>query len=391
VSVDEDNLLGWGKMLSVARERDLDRSTTEFAYRDPLLAGGPWTLDLAYRDLSDGASRRVKVERPFHELAAPWSAGGEFRRSELDIERYQRGEVAYAFPARLEDARLFWMWLVRLEDRTAWRAGLEALSSERGYGELEIARPGLLGEPELRPQRLRGLLAVGEVSQDRYECFRNLCSVDSVEDVNLGWDAAVKGGRMSRALGSDVEAWYAEGRWRGGARAGAGVLLLHEGEGRARLEEGEGVRDAFLRARESLYWQGLPLQTIAARLDLSWSRRPDPEHALYLGGFEGLRGYPNRFRQGERSWLVSVEDRLVTPWRLWGIAQVGFVAYADAGAIAAEEAGFGRTWADVGAGLRFGNLKGTLSRVVQLTLAVPLVREEGVPRWQLVVGNTARF
>jgi len=390
VSVEEDNLLGLGKRVAVKRAQELDRDKTELAYRDDLLLGTPWRLEAAWQDLSDGRGRRLLLERPFESLAAPWSAGLETSATEYDLTRYQAGEGVYSFPVELVEARLSWRRRYRLRDREARRAGVELYAARTGYGELSVERPGVLPNPALEPRRLRGLLATWEISEDRFATFRNLRSVGNTEDVNLGWEATLKAGWLGRALGGDRDAWYAEGSWSVGRRLGGGALLLHTGEGRLR-REAAGLRDAAVEARQSLFWQGLPHQTLAADLGLVWGSRLDPERAVYLGGFEGLRGYPNHFRSGDRSWTLSLEDRVITPWKLWGIAQVGFVAYADAGAIAAEGAGFGRTWADVGAGLRFGNLKGTVARVVQLTVAVPLVRDEGVAGWQVVAGNTLRF
>jgi hypothetical protein len=89
--------------------------------------------------------------------------------------------------------------------------------------------------------------------------------------------------------------------------------------------------------------------------------------------------------------LLTAEDRVITPWRLWGIAQVGFVLYGDAGSIATPAGGWTRTYADLGAGLRFGNLKGTTSRVISLSISVPLVREAGVDRYQIVAGTAQRL
>ena len=86
-----------------------------------------------------------------------------------------------------------------------------------------------------------------------------------------------------------------------------------------------------------------------------------------------------------------MEDRIITPWKLWGLAQVGLVVYADAGAVRPAGGNFTKTYADVGAGLRFGNLKSTFGRVFTISVAVPLVKEPGIDTYQIVVGNVIRF
>jgi maltoporin len=67
------------------------------------------------------------------------------------------------------------------------------------------------------------------------------------------------------------------------------------------------------------------------------------------------------------------------------------VGYADAGAVRKADGRFTKTYADVGAGLRFGNLKSTFGPVLTISVAVPLVKEPGVDNYQVVVGNVIRF
>jgi hypothetical protein len=119
---------------------------------------------------------------------------------------------------------------------------------------------------------------------------------------------------------------------------------------------------------------------------------PEPDGWLYLDSGAGLRGYPDHFLAGDRRVALSVEDRIVTEWQLVGLLQVGFVAYADLGAIRRFDTGrWSRTYADVGGGLRVGLVRGARNNVVQATLAFPLVREPGIDRVFLVLGNTVRF
>jgi hypothetical protein len=390
IALDERNLLGFGKELLVSRERDLDRYTTELAYRDPFLLGSSWRLQAAYQDLSDGRGRLALLELPYVRLASPWSAGVEASDRDQRQRVWDRGEEVYAYRARLEDVRVHASALVRLEDRTAWRAGLEYRNSQASYADLETFAPGALPPPRLDPRRFQGVVATASVSQDRYRTYWNLRSIGHTEDVNLGWEAAAAAGWMGKVFGGSADAFVAELSAQTGVAQGPKSLALVAFEGHGRLEEG-GWRDALARGRLTLYGMGRSWQTLAGSLDLTAGHDLDPEHILYLGGFDGLRGYPNHWRAGEERWLLALEDRVVTPWRLLGIVQVGFVAYAEAGAMDAPAGGWTRTWADVGGGLRFGNLKGTVARVVEITVAVPLVRDEGVAPVQIVAGNTLRF
>jgi len=387
---EEQNLFGYGKALLVSRERDLDRLTTEFSYRDPFLFGSPWRFELAIQDLSDGSGRRLLLQLPFVRLDSPWSAGVEASERDLQETLYDNASAVYTFPATLRKGRAFVSRRYRFEDRTAWRVGLEYRASDAVYGDLTVARPDELPPPNLADRRLRGALLTWAVSQDRYRTCRNLKSIDCNEDLNLGWEASVAAGWLGPVFGGDREALVGEFSVRSGRAFEDGVILIGSAGGQGGLEGAE-LHDAQGTGQLTLYAQGLPYQTIAIDLAGAVGRNLDPESLLYLGGFEGLRGYPNHFRAGESRWLLTAEDRLITPWRLWGIAQVGFVLYGDAGAVTTPAGGWTRTFADLGAGLRFGNLKGTTARVVSLSVSVPLVQEEGLARYQIVAGTTQRF
>ena len=390
IRLHEVNLLGYGKEVMLGHERGIERTTDEVAYRDPLLFGSRWTLEAGYSHYSDGNGGLFKLVRPFYQLSVPWSAGAEATRSSLVETLYQDAQDIYTFPATITDASLYARWRYHYGDRTAWRAGVEFRVAQASYGALDVRVPGVLSPPDLAPRRFGGLLGYWAVTQDRYGTFEDLRGIGRTEDLNLGWDAEVHGGYFAKAFGSDVSAWYLEYTADKAWRLGSSSLALLHSQGQGRLQH-DGGYDVLGVVEGTLYNQSLPYQTIAADLQLTGGYRLDPEHTLYIGGFDGLRGYPNFFRTGDRRWLLSVEDRIITPWKLWGLVQVGFVAYADAGAIRTPDGHFTRTCADVGAGLRFGNLKSAFGRVLTISVAVPLAKVPGVDNYQIVVGNVIRF
>ena len=390
VRVHEVNLFGYGKEVLLSHEHGIERTTDEVAHKDPLLFGSRWTLDAGYSHLSDGNGGQFKLVRPFYQLSVPWSAGLEAVKTSFVETLYQDTHDIYTFPATITDANLYSRWLYHYGDRTAWRAGVEFRLAQASYGPLDVLVPGVLPLPDLAPRRFQGLLGYWAVSQDRFGTFQNVQSIGRTEDVNLGWDAEVHAGYFAKAFGSDADAWYLEYTADKAWRLGGDSLALFKSIGHGRLQRGGGY-DVLGVAEGTFYNQSLPYQTLAADLQISAGYRLDPENALYIGGFDGLRGYPNHFRTGERRWLLSVEDRIITPWRLWGLVQVGFVGYADAGAVRQADGRFTKTYADVGAGLRFGNLKSTFGPVLAISVAVPLVKEPGVDNYQIVVGNVIRF
>jgi hypothetical protein len=391
VRIHEVNFLGRGQRLILSHQRDPERTTDQAAFADPRLLGSRWALSLDYQRLSDGRRKSLALERPFFSLDTAWSAKIQAFSLETHLTLYDRGHAVLALPHRRHGAAIGWARGFSLGDRAALRLGASLEGEEVFYGTAEVYRPGWLPSPSLPDRRLHGPALTAEWTQDRFITMENLRSVARTEDVNLGWTFKGAAGLYARGLGSDQQSPFfrfsVDKAW--GLR-GEGLFLT---EARAQGRRSGGLwREGILSASATAYVPGPGRQTFAGRLSADLALRPPPEGWLYLGGEEGLRGYPNHFRAGDRRWILSLEDRVVTDRRLWGLLQMGFVAYADAGAVRRFSGGeWSRTCADVGFGLRLGNLKSAFSNVLLITIAFPLVDGPEVDPYQVVVGNVVRF
>ena len=386
------NILGSGKDFGIHHDRNLDQSSTTFLYQDPQFLGSRWTLSTSYKALSDGQERSLDLNRPFFALDTPWSMDVAAASGRSLLRIYDRQALVYTSLDVWAKGDLGAAWLARLDEGSALRLGMRIQAEDHRYGPLSSpAPPGALPPPGLAARRLRGPALTWDWLQDGFRTFRDLQGMDTPEDYNLGWSGRGAAGVFTRAWGSTGTgpffAFHLAKGWAPGKRS---LVLLQTGaSGRelaGRFENGLGSLGL------TAYAWHLPRQVLAANLALDLAVRPDPENLLYLGGEEGMRGYPSFMHPGDRRWMASFEDRILTEWRWLGMLRAGFVVYADAGAIRRlDGTGWTRPYSDLGAGLRFGDLKSSLGRVVLLTVAVPLAREPGQDRYQVLVGNTVRF
>ncbi len=391
IEVEELNLFGRGKRLQVEHSQDLERTATGVGYTDPQLFGSRWVASLGYADFSDGSSRALLLERPYHSIETRYAIRGFAATSERLLTQYNQGEAAIVMPARQIAAALAASYAYRVRNRTAFRVGLTYRSEENRYDDVFTVRPGLLPDPDASTRRVREIMASWSAVQDRAATFQNLANIGRTEDYNLGWSVAAAAGYAAASWGSIAGAPSAEVSVRKGWRNGPAGLLLVDAASRGRREAGA-WRDASAGAALTLYRPVVAGPTIALQFSAVASVRPDVADWLYLGGRNGLRGYVDHFLAGDRRGTFSSEDRLITSWRLLGLVQAGFVAYLDAGAIRRADTGqWSRTYANIGGGLRFGNLKSARSRLLQLSVAVPIVREPGMDRLLLVLGSPITF
>jgi hypothetical protein len=390
-SVHESNLLGFGKDLILAHEKTPERSIDTVQYLDRQILGTQWTLDSRYQALSDGKTRFLELTKPYRGLETPWSM--TFRASSSDsIESvYNLEQTAYTFPSRQESVLAEGSMATTVMDGRALRLGGGLDLKQSNYGPIQTLAAGSLPVPWLRDRLLRGVHASWSLFEDQFRTYRNLAGMTHSEDFNLGWEAKISAGSYLKSLGSDVDSPFFQIDVSKGWAPEASSLLLLRTKAAAR-HESDGWQDASLNLSFTAYHQGFRSQTQAAYVQLDAVHRPVPEAFLYLGGMDGMRGYGNHLLLGDRRWMTSLEERINTSYNWLGILQLGFVVYADGGAIRRLDTGrWSRTYVDVGGGLRLGNLKSSIGRVFLLTVAFPLVREPGTEHHQFIVGDVVKF
>ncbi len=388
----DSNFLGFGKTIGIGRATTLERTETIYEYKDPALLGTHWQGQFFYDQLSDGARRMVDLARPFLHDTTPSS----WNFSELDqqenLEIYDHGALADLVPwdekrFTASYGHLFWA-----RGTTFDRLFIVARLEDDTYGVPSVVDQNALVAGIPRPARREHGFGLGWQSyQDRYASFENIRYIGRVEDYDLGWDVSARLLFDPTLLGSSATGWAGRLEASDGWRVGAHGLLL----GRLGLEgqryDGR-VENGLLRTDLTFYDQPWPFQTFVVHGAYAGEVHPFPENLLYLWGANGLRGYPNFFRIGTERWIASVEDRIVTSIVLLHTFEIGFVAYADTGAVRRlAPGGWSRVYADVGGGLRLGNLRGAYGQVLYFTVAWPLVRTPSVPSHQLVVGDQVRF
>ena len=116
---------------------------------------------------------------------------------------------------------------------------------------------------------------------------------------------------------------------------------------------------------------------------------------MLLGGDNGLRGYPLRYQEGDRRWLLTVEHRFYTDWYILRLARVGAAVFVDAGEAwyagargDATELGVLR---DLGIGLRLESTRSSGTSMLHIDLAFPLDGDDSIDAVQFLVNAEERF
>ncbi|HSM04034.1 MAG TPA: BamA/TamA family outer membrane protein [Longimicrobiales bacterium] len=135
-----------------------------------------------------------------------------------------------------------------------------------------------------------------------------------------------------------------------------------------------GWRDVLYELNANAYWDHSDRGRLFIRAQLAGASRVDLPFQLTLGGREAVRGYDEDAYPGRQRLLVTVEERWDMPSLSTSFADIGLVAFADAGQIWAGDVPFGETpgWrSGVGAGLRIGFPAGA-PNVIRIDVGTPL-------------------
>jgi hypothetical protein len=228
--------------------------------------------------------------------------------------------------------------------------------------EIGLVRPSLLSDfpadADLRAgfaqryfriaERTSDLYAQYDAFTPRYKTFRDLDTYDLAEDQRLGPSLTLKLGRASTWLGSDADFFL----YRVEAHINLGLLggFQNLGASWESRDYSDGLRDQQIKAQFSAATPILAQSFRVVAAGFSGFMVDNVHRAqVYVGGLEGLRGYPVNVFTGYDWYHAHLEVRStalsVASFRLGGLA------FADAGH-AADTARALQLYSDAGAGLR---------------------------------------
>jgi len=397
----ESNLLGFGKEVTIARRSSVDRTTSEYRYFDPRVFGS-WTRFVgSYASNSDGVRKYAALQRPFYSLDTRWSAQANGLTWDRIDQRYNLGTAIDEYQHREERFDIGggissgWEsdWIKRLNFgfqyvRHEFAATASPLSAQVLPDDRKLAYPYL------------GITLL----QDNFETRRNQDQIERTEDLYAGTYFQASLGLASSTFGADRRAWV----WSVGAGASFEAeakkhTLVLTGNGSGRIESGD-LRNVLGTASATYYWRVADRQLFYASVRGAASEHLDVDRQVTLGGDNGLRGYPLRYQDGTAHAMLTLEHRIYTKYYLFRLFHVGGAVFFDAG----------RSWGvgnarrvnpnsqlepesdqglltDVGLGLRFGSSRSAFGNVIHVDIAFPLDGDRTIDNVQYIVESKQSF
>lgn len=384
ISIEEHNLLGLGKELSLAFKQDEQRNQTELTYNDPQVLGTRYHLILGLQNSSDGKGHQLSLGLPFYKLASQQSAWGlETYSLHQAVPYYEKGEVSRKIGVNQQSAALFYGWSKELTPQFTERYRFGWKQEERDYfataSTPEIAQASKLSYPWLSY----------EVLEDNYTKRENFRTMGRIEDIALGHQFLIQAGFLHPKLGSDASYLKLFSRYSKGYSPAENQLSLLTADATTWLGDGP---YRGLRANFKAEWNAYNAASTSWHLssELHTADNLQSGEQLLLGGDNGLRGYPTGYRSGEHSALVSAERRYYFKQNPFSIARLGAAVFVDAGTIWGNEQK-AHWFGDAGFGLRIIPTRSSSGKIIHVDIAFPFAAQGQIDKYQVLVGTGVEF
>ncbi|MGW8268006.1 MAG: BamA/TamA family outer membrane protein [Longimicrobiales bacterium] len=395
----ENNLLGQGLTVAVARVQAREVLENYFNFAAARLFGTAWTFDGTAGKTRQGPFVEESLSFPFSSEVSRLAFTQAFSFRE-DYFPYSTSGIEnpthVLLPFRREFAQVtVARRLGRPGDLWVLGGGLsrESLSFPEGPEGLRVVMDevfrDLLPATDAEVEAVQGQST--PLSATRLNLFAGFRNVDYVlregldavlapQDVQVGSEMTVALNPSLRFLGRKRDAEDVHGRvdlfWAFAPEPWV-VSLRAKGEGRYVRNAGEdpeGWRDVLSEVDLKLYvkprW--LEKHTLFSRISAARSWSMDRPFQLTLGGRDGVRGYSQDAFPGGRRFLASLEDRF--PLVQSGVADAGLAIFGDLGRVWGQDVPYGTDsgWrSSVGVGVR-ANLPGGALRTVRADFTYPL-------------------
>ena len=387
LGVEDENLLGQGVTLGALYTEDVDRSGVEMFFFDPAVAGSAWRLNLNAADNDDGHRFNINFRRPFRSLEERFSRGVRFTDDRRIQPLFDAGNRVAEFRQETRSGQLnFAQSTGRVDGHVRrWRTGVE-------FWDFNFDRaPGRLGTDDIPDDRAAAYPYLGfETIEDDFIPISNLALIGRPQDLPMGRRMTGRIGFSPDEGNADDGRVILDGSWRDGKSLSESLLLtgFFSFSGAITTSDNE-AENLFMNLGGEFHYLQTDDWRFYFALDGTWTEGLTDDVQLQLGGSTGLRGYPQRYQQGDRRLRLRVEERWYAdsePLRLfrWGAA-----VFLDAGRawFDGDENDEIDGWlANAGIGIRLMPTRLPTSGMIHIDLAAPLVTGgPGVDNVQLSV------
>ncbi len=357
------NLAGFGKKVWFEGVHKTDVGITFAAgYKDPQVLGSRWTANTSFRSgpLVDAVD--LSLVRPFYSPDTQWAYGGYGRWREESVRLFDSGEEVSRIRESSQFAQVFVTRAVGQRFKKLTAEFLFVYDDQR-Y-DLIDGRQTSLPEDELTLTSSVGLFW----REESWVKDKRVRKMTLTEDIQLGYNVGARIGRAGIPIPEGQKFWKFSGSFRHAFALAKRQYVFSAGE-----VSTEDDQNTIVGARGAYYNNLIPWQTLALNIKFDRAWNLDPSRQFTLGGESGLRGFPARRFDGNKSLLINAESRLYSGIEILTVA-LGAVAFIDAGRAwkRSSSIDLGELGYSAGFGMRFGFTRAPSEPIGRIDFGWPL-------------------
>ena len=390
IELAESNLLGYGKELEFSWGANVDRDETSIGYKDNQVLGSRNQLSAFYADKSDGVTKYLSIQRPFFSLNTTWSLGFEIRDDERIDSLYDEGDVFEEFDHKEEYINFFWGLSEGYFQKHVyrWKFGFT-----KQFDKFESNDDTVTLESVPANRDIRYPWVGVEVFEDRLIKTKRIRQINRTEDLNLGNEIQAKLGWSDEHFSADDDGLIYSFNAKSAYQPFNKHLFFLNPYVDGRYMDDQ-FQNMIIGFGSRYYWPMFDDQIFYFSLSGQYGRNLDLEQQILLGGDSGLRGYPLRFQDGDRKYLMTLEHRIYTTWHWFELFYVGGLVFYDIGRAwfpGDSVNGPTGTLRDAGFGLRLASSRASRGLIIHIDVAFPMDAKDSVDEWQLVLTTKDSF
>ena len=375
VEIQEHNLFGLGKSLTIKHKNNTTRKENNLRYDDPQLLGSNKNLTVSLNDNSDGKGHKIDLNLPFYGLDSRKAWGISSSQLNQGNPIYNMGKEVDNVKEIIDQHSGFYGWSNGLVDDhvSRFKVGWHYKSRQA---------------KQLSPITESFPFFEYNYQQENFITKENVETMGQLEDISLGEEYSLGIGFLREEFGSTDNLFKLSTTYKKGFQFENSLAFVdinansYLGSGSLEGQELD-LKGEWFRfnsnQKNDLYFS----VNAKAKTNLQLGEQ------LLLGGDNGLRGYPTGFQNGDKSVVFSAEKRFHYNWYPYSLVKFGAVAFADVGT-AWGNGNDPDILADVGIGLRIIPTRSSSTKAVHLDLAFP-INSGDVDNFQISIKTKQTF
>lgn len=321
----QDNWMGSGNQLQAEYFNDSERDGFQLRFMSPNIFGKYWRTSMSYADNSDGESYAFDLEKPFYRFNSPRAYGLKLAKDIKTISEYALGDEINEYNSNAEFLELYTGWTLSQQQDTVQHLLVGASMDERTF----TANNATIW-PVPADRDLSQLWLGWEWIEADYQKLQNIFLFHRTEDINFGWQANLRLGRLQQGWGASTSGW----QWRASLQKNwvlseQSWLIFNSDyqqldASRLPSQQRFGVHLRYIRhLTERQVW--------ISQLRWSWGKNLFRDELTTLGGDDGMRAFPLYYQTGNKAVIASSEYRYITNWHVYQLFDVALAGFVDAG------------------------------------------------------------